>query len=433
MRRSLIAFIVAVGLCSLAFSATNNIKVSGDITAQAITRDLSLGATGSIQDSEDFILSQVRVRFDADLTENVSAVVQLINERLWGKENNANTDIDLDLAYFTMNEMIYEPLTLIIGRQPLRYGRGLIIGDPDTDNNIPDDLGLSNEADDLSLRKSFDAVRAILDYSPLVIDLIYAKVDENTTNIEDDVTLYGINAAYQYDENTLLEGYFFAKDKDQAIAGDDNDKVYVIGVRGDLAVDEQLSLYGEYAYQFGDRRVSSTDHDHIDAFALQLGGEYKFNDPNSSKVGLCYTYLSGDDGDTISKYEGWNPMFEDQRVGEIANILFNNTNMWYIKASGSTKPREDITAGLDVYYLRLAEGLTSPYNALSNNVITNSSDIQQTSDKDLGWEIDASLLYDYTEDVQLGLVAGWFIPGDHFDSANNNTAYSVRATAKVEF
>ena len=283
MRRSLIAFIVAVGLCSLAFSATNNIKVSGDITAQAITRDLSLGATGSIQDSEDFILSQVRVRFDADLTENVSAVVQLINERLWGKENNANTDIDLDLAYFTMNEMIYEPLTLIIGRQPLRYGRGLIIGDPDTDNNIPDDLGLSNEADDLSLRKSFDAVRAILDYSPLVIDLIYAKVDENTTNIEDDVTLYGINAAYQYDENTLLEGYFFAKDKDQAIAGDDNDKVYVIGVRGDLAVDEQLSLYGEYAYQFGDRRVSSTDHDHIDAFALQLGGEYKFNDPNSLK------------------------------------------------------------------------------------------------------------------------------------------------------
>ncbi|HEC68916.1 MAG TPA: hypothetical protein ENI31_01315 [Candidatus Omnitrophica bacterium] len=438
MRRSLIAFIVAVGLCSLAFSATNNIKVSGDITAQAITRDLSLGAVtnvdadlNEVQDAEDFILSQVRLRFDADLTENVSAVVQLINERLWGVENNANTDIDLDLAYFTMKEMIYEPLTLIIGRQPLRYGRALIIGDPDTDNNVSGGSGLTNVADDLSLRKSFDAVRAILDYSPLVIDLIYAKIQETNTNVEDDITLAGINAAYQLDENTLLEGYFFVKDKDQAIAGDNNDKVYVVGVRGDLAVDEQLSLYGEYAYQFGDYRVSAVDHDHIDAFALQLGGEYKLNDPNSSKLGLCYTYLSGDDGDTLDDYEAWNPLFEDQRVGEIANILFDNTNMWYIKASGSTKPREDMTAMLDVYYLHQAD---RDATALSNNgIIGDIDDIVQSDDRDLGWEIDASLLYDYTEDVQLGLIAGWFIPGDHFDSANDETAYSVRATAKVEF
>ena len=435
--RQLIAFVVAVGLCSLAFSATNNIKVSGDITAQAITRDLSLGATGSIQDSEDFILSQVRLRFDADLTENVSAVVQLINERVWGAEGAADTDIDLDLAYFTMKEMIYEPLTLIIGRQPLRYGRGLIIGDPDTDNNVSGGSGLANIADDLSLRKSFDAVRAILDYSPLVIDLIYAKVQEGTTDENDDITLAGINAAYQFDENTLLEGYFFAKDRDQGESGlnnpnDKNDKVYVVGVRGELAVDEQLSLYGEYAYQFGDRRISSSDADHIDAFAIQLGGEYKFNDPNSSKVGLCYTYLSGDDGDTAEDYEGWNPMFEDQRVGEIANILFDNTNMWYIKASGSTKPREDVTAILDVYYLHQADRDATALS--SNGIITSANtNIAQGDDRDLGWEIDASLLYDYTEDVQLGLVAGWFIPGDHFDSANDDTAYSVRATAKVEF
>ena len=435
MRRSLIAFIVAVGLCSLAFSATNNIKVSGDITAQAITRDLSLGAAGSIEDSEDFILSQVRLRFDADLTENVSAVVQLINERLWGVENNANTDIDLDLAYFTMKEMIYEPLTLIIGRQPLRYGRALIIGDPDTDNNVSAGSGLANVADDLSLRKSFDAVRAILDYSPLVIDLIYAKIQETNTNVEDDITLAGINAAYQLDENTLLEGYFFVKDKDQAIAGDNNDKVYVVGVRGELAVDEQLSLYGEYAYQFGDyvaSAIAPVDHDHVDAFAVQLGGEYKFNDPNSSKLGLCYTYLSGDDGDTLDDYEAWNPLFEDQRVGEIANILFDNTNMWYIKASGSTKPREDMTAMLDVYYFHQADRNSSALS--SNGIITNANtDIDQSDDRDLGWEIDASLLYDYTEDVQFGLIAGWFIPGDHFTSANDETAYSIRATAKVEF
>src|SRR3989338_4417390 len=199
--------LVSVALLGTAFAAVENIKVSGDINMQALTRDLSLGgddpdadgvtADGyAPRDSEDFLFSQTRLRFDADLTEGVSAVIRLLNEKEWGTEDSSTgDDIDLDLAYVELKEFFYEPLTLIVGRQNLRYGNGLIVGDPDTNQ-----ITASGDAafGDLSLRKSFDAIRAIMDFSPYTIDLVFAKIDENTTNIRDDETLFGVNIAYDW-------------------------------------------------------------------------------------------------------------------------------------------------------------------------------------------------------------------------------------------
>jgi len=455
MRRILLAFIFTVACSGLALAAVENIKVSGDITVQGLTRDLSLGnqATAPVapftanRDSDDFILSQVRLRFDADLTENVSAVVQLINERLWGIETVANSDIDLDLAYFVMKEMFDYPLTLTLGRQPLRFGNALIIGDPDSDflgiggdAVVAAGVGLANVADDLSLRKAFDAIRTTLDYSPLVIDLVYSKVREGTQNIDDDITLMGINAGYELDEDTLLEGYFFSKIVDDTAAGaeDEKDKVFTVGIRGETDVTDQLSLFGEYAYQFGDYRNTAASALHREAFATQVGGAFQFNDDNNSAVSLTYTYLSADDDDMDNDWEAWDPMFEDQRGGEIAN-LFVNTGVQSVKLTGSTMPREDLTAILDVYWYRVAEspsvstlagGAAIAYTA---GPLVNNWYLVNRDEKDLGWELDLSLLYDYTEDVQMGLVSGWFMPGDFFDSQNDETAYSLRAFAKVDF
>jgi len=445
MRRILVALLI-FGVAGVASAAVNNIQVSGDITTQAITRDLSLGLTGSssYKDSEDFVLSQVRLRFDADLTENVSAVVQLINERLWGCEDEqgstsvgSDSNVDLDLAYVVMKNMIYDPLTITIGRQNLRFGRGLIIGDPDTDNAVSTSSGLISIANDLSLRKSFDAIRATLDYDPLVIDLIYSKINENATNVDDDVNIYGINAAYKLSDKTNLESYLFIKNHDNVVSGTNtstSDRVFTIGLRGDTTAVDNLTLYGEYAYQFGRDHTSTGVANALsrDAFAAQVGAVYAFQDKRNSQLGLEYTYLSGDDNASDNDQDAWDPMFEDQRVGEIANLIFNNTNLQCIKLSGATDLREDITAGLDVYYLRLAHSVPTTMSGASSVVSSNAYAVE--SDKEnIGWEIDSSLKYDYTEDVQLGLIGGIFLPGSLFADSNDDTAYSLRATAKVEF
>ena len=66
-------------------------------------------------------------------------------------------------------EFLYQPLTVIVGRQNLRYGNGLIIGDPDTDQTASGKVPVA--ISDLSLRKSFDAVRGIFDFAPWTIDV----------------------------------------------------------------------------------------------------------------------------------------------------------------------------------------------------------------------------------------------------------------------
>ena len=91
-----------------AFAAVQNIKVSGDILARYIARsDFSL--TKDLVGTDDNINvfnTVTRIRIDADLTDNVSTVVRLINERNWTEADAATTDIDLDLAYVTLKEFL---------------------------------------------------------------------------------------------------------------------------------------------------------------------------------------------------------------------------------------------------------------------------------------------------------------------------------------
>ncbi len=430
----LLLVLFSVALVGTTYAAVENIKVSGDINSEAVVRDLNLGFTTIANENDDqFAFSQIRLRFDADLTEGVSAVVGLINERVWGQESVANTDLDLDLAYVELKEFLYEQVSLTIGRQNLRYGNGLIIADPDT-NRV--DVINSASIGDLSLRKSFDAVKVVFDYAPFVIDLVYSKIEENTLNMNDDVTLFGVNVSYLWDSyNGITEAYFFGSDKAPGNGTDINtidskSNVYVIGARNQLDLNDNLGLGLELAYQFGEYKAGPTNHPDLDAYAIQANAEYKFLNDYDAKFGLQYTYLSGDDPRS-DDYNAWNPLFEDQTPGEILNILFGNTNMQYLKASVSAVPREDVTVGVNYTYARLAEKIaTLP---LSVGPATGNTYAINADKRDIGQEIDLVGVFDYTEDVQIKLAGGLFLPGHLFDKANDNSGYSVRAGINVDF
>ena len=451
--------IVAIAVLSVAFigssfAAVENIKVSGDINTEVVARDLSMGARvqpvsddGDQNDTENFIFSQVRLRFDADLTEGVSAVVRLINERIWGDEDDstAETEVDLDLAYLEMKEFLYQPLTVVIGRQNLRYGNGLIIGDPDTNRVVA--AKVDNELGDLSLRKSFDAVKAILDYAPYTIDLIYAKIEENILDTRDDVTVVGANIAYDWSSyNGITEAYvFWTQDRGTVsqIQEDNEDRTVAFGARTQFDPNDNLTLGLEGALQLGDSydatNVVSRDRE---AFAVQAMAEYKFLDEKNSKVGVSYTYLSGDNDSGDSEDNAWDSLFEDQSPAEILNILMPNTNLQYVTVSASCMPKEDLTVGLLYAHARLAEdysggdslntddvGLTP----ISQSPIAEEAYYIHDNEDHIGDEIDLWGVYDYTEDVQLKACGAIFMPGDLFQSANDSTAYSLRVGANVDF
>ena len=191
MIRKLTLICALLGLVALvagpAYAEVQNIKVSGDITAMGVYREaydlqkqLSDESDPDLdeEDQDSFLMSILRLRIDADLTDNVGATVRLVNAREWDAvaetlTNDNENDINVNLAYVTLKEMLYSPLTLVIGRQDLLYGTGLIIG-PTALAHDPSD---SIQYDDLVSHVSgYDAVRAILDYDPWTLDLLYAKI-----------------------------------------------------------------------------------------------------------------------------------------------------------------------------------------------------------------------------------------------------------------
>ncbi|MDD5166976.1 MAG: hypothetical protein PHQ57_06285, partial [Candidatus Omnitrophica bacterium] len=242
----ILALAFVVGVTCAAYAEVQNVKVSGDLTVMGVGRAnldlakepasgarITQAAGNNWADKSADVLSIARIRVDADLTDNVSTSIRLLSERPWNGEggthggrngniglnigtnagatigtgawtndSNRENKIDIDLAYVTMKEFLYSPLTLTVGRQLLRFGNGLIVGDPDT--NIYS-VSTALYEGDLSARKSFDAVRATLDYNPLVIDAVYAKVEEGNATLNDDVTLLGLNAAYDMGRQTTLE------------------------------------------------------------------------------------------------------------------------------------------------------------------------------------------------------------------------------------
>jgi len=52
----------------------------------------------------------------------------------------------------------------------------------------------------------------------------------------------------------------------------------------------------------------------------------------------------------------------------------------------------------------------------------------------IGNEVDLQAIWDYTEDVSFGLLAGWFMPnGDVYYGGNDTIASDVVGTVKVSF
>jgi len=469
MRLKILLIAVLVSLIALpAFAAVQNVKIGGDLTMLGIMRnnfDLRNSAEDVIggnlyADDRAYLASMIRIRLDADLTENVAATLRLINERDWSAESTTNTDIDLDLAYVTLKEFMSLPVTLTLGRQELWFGNALILGGAGSPTTTSSDF----EAGDLELRDSLDAVRATFDlseYAPVTVDAIFVKIDENTTFLNDDVNLYGINARYDFDDyDAIGEAYWFCKKAQSsettighpaAVTGNSKaEYIHNAGLRGSAVPMEDLTVQLEGVYQFGDfTGAQFGKQTHISgkrsAWALQAMADYDLPvlTEYSPTVSASYTYLTGEkETDNIDgTFHGWDPMYEGQNPGNIINSLFYFTGIQAATLTGSIEPIEDLTVTANSVYA----WFTSEYEKGSTIYPpspTYSDTLIVSGESALGWETDVILTYDYTEDVQLGLTTGLFIPGAAFrpyttpgdySRGNDENAWEAIASMKVTF
>lgn len=457
-----------------AFASVQNIKVSGDIVGRYIARsDFDLTKDTASNDNIRVFNTVTRLRVDADLTDNVTAVVRLINERDWDEATVSSTDIDLDLAYVMFKEFFYDALTVTAGRQELHFGNDLIIGDgvgnpvagavsgaigTNQTTNYTEATGYgdgtNNVNGDLAYRKAFDAIRATLNYDPLVIDFVYAKMRDNLITkgaTNDDLDLWGVDATYQFSDkwDTLVEGYVWTKiDRGQNTtrAKGKTDSTYTYGARVSTNPTDKINIQQEIALQGGEKYITATVSRDRKALALQTVAMYTPGWKYEPVFGLVYSYFSGDANrggvDENKDFHQWDPMFENQTNGSIINALFPAANAHNIDLSARFSPIEDLTVKGEYIYLMLAKAssLTGQLSLNDYELNTGLSGYQfQAEKKDLAQEFDLTVVYDYTEDVQLGLLAGWLWPGKAIakESATNlkqrQTASEVIATVKVAF
>ncbi|MCG8429689.1 MAG: alginate export family protein [Candidatus Omnitrophica bacterium] len=466
---ALLALAFVFCIAGAAYAEVQNIKVSGDLFLHGITRDsLTLKdndpSPNGYGETINSFLSQVRLRVDADLTDNVAATVRLLNERTWGDEADYatvtakanNSEVDIDLAYVTLKEFLNSPVTVVVGRQGLRYGNGLVVGDPDT-NGIADGHGttaryLPNSLDDLSVRKSFDAIKAILNYDPLIVDLVYSKIDENNVGATDDISLYGVNAAFQVDDTLTTETYLWnrarkATGSGATVGNTQTENLRTVGSRAVFTGFENIILGLEGAFQFGDhiantalypneRSANVPRNRKVTAYAIQAVAQLALPDLDLSPViSGSYTYLSGDPYLSESdNYRGWDPMYEDQAGGTLYNKILGYSNAQLFNLNGTVVPMEDVKVTLKYWYLRLNRPFTVDATSVVLSGVTGDPSYRMNADKkELGHEVDLIVSYDYTEDVQFVLNTGVFLPGDAFHSDNEKKATQVIGSMKVSF
>jgi len=514
-----------------AYAETQNVKVSGDLAIRGFWRDgyqnvnsfasqneqglaYVAPANGGAADdrvgidrpNSQWFMSTTELQIDADLTDNVSTCIRLVNQRDWNVarstqyDNNSQVStigsggfghstayvddpnefaVDLELAYVTLKNFIYSPLTVSVGRQNLWFGKGFIVGANQRIRNAAN-FGNFNDginaigpqtstnfqplsAPEYTALNAFDSVKAVLDFDPWTLTGIYSKIWGNSIQADDGVDLWGANVGYKFDSyKGEAEGYWFYKRDMQVKAWNWMDSVgannvNTIGLRGSFDPIDIVTVYAEFAGQFGSyvgNQLQGNNRSRL-AGALDVGGELRYFTDKwawKPKLGAEFIWYSGQNPEDTAtngsgQYTGWDPMFRgksDSLIREYigryyysATYPFNGAN-YYNSAdasfqnqmqmifSGSLQPMDSLklTGNLNLFWNQYA------YRASLGK-----------SKGYIGTELDGGATWDYTEDVSFNLVMGVFLPGDVYNvrdertnvTSGNNMATDVVASVKVSF
>ncbi len=501
--RILAVLAVAVLVAGSALAETQSVKVSGDLTVRGIGRsgyelrgsvpEVDINRTGLSADTgvygpnQSFFMSTAEIQVDAELTDCVSTCIRLLNERDWNvRSKDASSglaltpngwgeygtdgrtfDIELDLAYVTLKDFVYSPLTLTIGRQDLWFGKGFIVGSNHVFNNAWNNYFATNniagvatpninrlQAPEYTSKTAFDSIKAVLDYDPWTVTGMYSKIMEDAVNLDDDIDLWGINVGYKFDcYKAEAETYWFAK-IDHSVSqwnSKANNDVHTIGIRGSMDPLEPITIAAEGAWQFGKYMGERNSQGNMSrqAWAMDISGEYRLPEQFcwKPKMGIEYIIYSGDEQvnnphERRGVFTGWDPMFRgkfDSAIREFVGTYYTTydyqtrgdqlysapdasfTNQQQLIFSASIQPTDSLTIKGNYNLFWLCSGI-------QRSIATN--DYQEGY---IGSEFDMQYVWDYTEDVSFGLLTGWFFPSHQVYKNADKTATDIVGSVKVSF
>lgn len=492
----LLTAILVLTLTLPAFAAVENVKLSGDITVRGLYRE-SLGLGGieandtfnsaifnPVDDDQRFYTTQIRLRVNADVTQNISGEIELLNQRDWGGSigtqgssirtgvpagaftsgtggidltttaattSNDQFDVILNLANITIKELYYPELSVRLGRQDIQWGEGFVLGGMQLGNADPSG---SLSADEFSHFHGLDAIRFMVNKDPWHFDVVAAKVAENVINQGDDNDLYGINigrtfSMYQSEAEIYWLGSHDAGANASRLpalgSNADGDvfttveEVWAIGARGSLRPWDRLKLSGETVFEWGEEggvgvgapsqfTLNGYRKQDIRAFAFDFRAEYDWTEliwPTT--FGTEWVFYSGEEDSEDGKSGAYRPLYR----GKFHSALREFQGFFYFTDVG-------ITPGLTNQHQIMFDASFHPFNNQDLTFFTRwllywLDEIPLAGHgRFIGNELNGQLIYNYTEDLKLTLIGALFNPGDYFETEASSTNAAGQSAADAD-
>ena len=345
--------------------------------------------------------------------------------------------VDLHQAVVTIGNHKEFPVSLKVGRQEMNYGEERLVG-AFAWNNI------GRVFDAAKLRWQTEWFGADVFASRVVIpeDLRF-----NASNDYD--TFSGIYANVNKVPKHLLDVYFFARTSSQkAISAEPSPQspqpsardIYTVGARlkskpGELG-NWDYTLEG--AYQFGDyrdRRLGATsvrlDHE---AWMAVLQGGYTFADAWATpRIGLEYSFASGDSNPTDSKHETFENLFPTNHKFYGYMDFVSLQNIHNVRAIFQLKPTPRMSVALEGHGFWLADTSDNFYNVggaprggVAATPTGNGYGINANYSSYVGSEVDLITGYAITRFAQLEVGYGHFFVGDYVKSSLSSAAFGSK-------
>lgn len=398
----------------------NKFTVKGEIRIRGEFLENYSDFNDDLGDGTDLFPARFRVAVKGDLGKNVFVFGEIQAIDVFG-EDRPNTgggfdrpfqgddnDAGFYQAWVALKEIGGTNFSLKMGRQEITLGRELLWGNLDYYNGT-----------------NHDAVSAYWDYDNFKIRTWWTREDElcdtNSGSCisgrDRDENFYVGAVTWDYDNNSNLDLYAINNRDDQKSGNFRIANVWTVGARYNHweEGDGVFNYSVEFATQSGDTGVGGVE---FDKSASVLEGEvsYMWGTGRSHMVHIGYTLASGDEDDTDTDDDEFDPLFQDFHYRLGLADLFDTRNISAIEVGYAMKVSDSHKWGVDVYEFTAAEdGVNSATPGVD----------------DLGNELDVWYKFKYSENVTFNASLALYMPGDiaiaqgAFDPATRWSAFGV--------